>query len=157
MVDALAVQVGEALKARGWWVAMAESCTGGLVMDRLTNIPGSSAYVLGGVVAYDYRIKRELLGVQEEALVKYGAVSAETAREMAHGALLRLSADVAVSITGIAGPGGGMPEKPVGLTYLCVVTSGGIERVERHIWEGDRLAIKMQSADAALRMILGVV
>jgi nicotinamide-nucleotide amidase len=157
MIDELAVRVGEALKARGWWVALAESCTGGLVMHRLTNIPGSSAYVLGGIVAYDYRIKRELLGVQEETLVKYGAVSAETAREMAHGALLHLGADVVVSITGIAGPGGGMPEKPVGLTYLCIVTAAGVERVERHIWEGDRQAIKMQSADAALRMILSVV
>jgi PncC family amidohydrolase len=154
MDDVLAIEVGEALRARGWWVATAESCTGGLVLHRLTNIAGSSAYVLGGVVAYDNRIKRALLGVSTQTLETHGAVSAETAAEMARGALERLGADVVVSITGIAGPGGGTPEKPVGLTYIGVATKAGDVRVERHIGSGDRLAIKTQSADAALRMVL---
>lgn len=157
MDDALAIRVGEALKARGWWVATAESCTGGLVAHRLTNIPGSSAYVLGGIIAYDNRIKRELLGVSHETLAVHGAVSPETAAEMARGALARLGADIAVSITGIAGPGGGTAEKPVGLTYMGVATREGMLRVERHVWSGDREAIKMQSADAALEMVLGAV
>jgi PncC family amidohydrolase len=156
MDDTLAIQVGEALRARGWWVATAESCTGGLVAHRLTNIPGSSAYVLGGIIAYDNRIKRELLGVSEATLAAHGAVSEQTAEEMALGALARLDADVAVSITGIAGPGGGTPEKPVGLTYLGVATRKGVLRVERHMGSGDREAVKMHSADAALRMILAI-
>lgn len=157
MDDALAIQAGEALRARGWWVATAESCTGGLVLHRLTNIPGSSAYVLGGIVAYDNRIKQNVLGVRAETLETFGAVSAETAEEMVRGALARLGSDVAVSITGIAGPGGGSPDKPVGLTYLGVATKEGVLRVARHVWAGDRLAVKAQSADAALRMILDVV
>jgi nicotinamide-nucleotide amidase len=156
MDDRLAIQVGEALKVRGWWVATAESCTGGLVAHRLTNIPGSSAYVLGGIIAYDNRIKRELLGVRDETLAVHGAVSEQAAGEMVLGALARLGADVAVSITGIAGPGGGTAEKPVGLTYLGIATREGVLRVERHVWSGDREAIKMQSADAALRMILAM-
>ncbi len=157
MQDALAVQVGEALRARGWWVAVAESCTGGLILNRLTNIPGSSAYVLGGVVAYDNRVKSGLLGVLPETMATYGAVSAETAGEMARGVLARLGADVAVSITGIAGPGGGTPEKPVGLTYIGIATRAGTSRVEQHVWAGDRLAVKMQSADQALRMVFDAV
>jgi PncC family amidohydrolase len=157
MDEQLEIQLGEQLKTRGWRICTAESCTGGLVAHRLTNIAGSSAYVLGGVVAYDNRIKMALLGVQESTLIAHGAVSAETAEEMARGALARFGADVAVSITGIAGPGGGTTEKPVGLTYIAAATRAGQFRVERHVWQGDRLAVKAQSADAALRLAIGVI
>jgi PncC family amidohydrolase len=157
MEDSLAIAVGDALRARGWWLATAESCTGGLVLHRLTNIPGSSGYVLGGVVAYDNRIKQGLLGVGAATLAAHGAVSAETAAEMAQGALVRLGADIAVSITGIAGPGGGTLEKPVGLTYIGAARARGAATVERHVWQGDRLAVKMQSADAALRLLLRLI
>jgi PncC family amidohydrolase len=153
----LEVQVGDALRQRGWWVCTAESCTGGLVLHRLTNVPGSSAYVLGGIVAYANEIKLALLGVQPETLATHGAVSAETAAEMVRGVLARFPADVAVSITGIAGPGGGTADKPVGLTYIGVGTRAGEVRVERYLWQGDREQVKQQSADAALRLILQTI
>jgi PncC family amidohydrolase len=123
----------------------------------LTNIPGSSAYVLGGVVAYSYDAKSALLGVSAQHLAKHGAVSPETAEAMVRGVIERFGASVAVSITGIAGPGGGMPEKPVGLTYIAAATQSGLLIVERNLWQGNREAIKRQSADAALRMLLRVV
>jgi PncC family amidohydrolase len=155
--DRLEARVGAVLLGRGWTVCAAESCTGGLVMHRLTNVAGSSAYVLGGVVSYSNEAKKALLGVREETLVVYGAVSEETAAEMARGALQIFPANVAVSITGIAGPGGGTPQKPVGLTYigLGVREGEGVTiSVQRHVWSGDREAIKAASADAALRLIL---
>jgi PncC family amidohydrolase len=153
----LEARVGEALRAKGWTVSAAESCTGGLLMHRLTNIPGSSAYVQGGVVAYSYESKETVLRVRPETLLTYGAVSEQTAVEMVRGVLALFGTDVAVSITGIAGPGGGMPGKPVGLTYLALATKGGLLRIEHHIWSGDREAIKHASADCALEMILEVV
>lgn len=153
----LEAQVGAALKGRGWTVAAAESCTGGLVMHRLTNVPGSSAYLLGGVVAYDNAIKLRVLGVREETLARYGAVSEATAVEMARGVLGVIGADCAVSITGIAGPGGGSVEKPVGLAYFAVATRAGEVRTGQQIAPGDREAVKMASADAALRLLLSVI
>jgi PncC family amidohydrolase len=157
MDEGLEIEVGERLQAKGWRACTAESCTGGLVAHRLTNIPGSSAYVLGGVVAYANAIKVALLGVQEATLAAHGAVSAQTAEEMALGALARFGADVAVSITGIAGPGGGSAEKPVGLTYIAAATRSGVFRVERHVWAGERIAVKEQSADAALRLMMAAI
>ncbi|MBE0690066.1 MAG: CinA family protein [Anaerolineae bacterium] len=153
----LEIEVGDALLARGLKVCSAESCTGGLILHRLTNVPGSSSYVLGGIVAYANEIKMALLGVQLSTLESHGAVSAETAEEMARGAIARFNADIAVSVTGIAGPSGGSIDKPVGLAYLSVVTRTGLQHVERHVWGGDRESIKWQSADAALRMILAAV
>lgn len=150
-------RVGAALLAKGWTVCAAESCTGGLVMHRLTNVPGSSSYVQGGVVAYSYESKETLLKVRSETLVTHGAVSEETATEMVLGVLTLFGTDVAVSITGIAGPGGGMPGKPVGLTYLAVATKGGSPHVEKRIWSGDREAIKSASATRALEMIFEAV
>ncbi len=146
--------LGEALRHSGQTISTAESCTGGLVLHRLTNVPGSSAWVMGGVVAYDNRIKRGLLKVQESTLLEHGAVSEETAREMALGARRLLQTDLAVSITGIAGPGGGTAEKPVGLTWMALATPDGRLYSERHIHDGDRLEIKRASADAALAMVL---
>ncbi|PJF41209.1 MAG: CinA family protein [Chloroflexi bacterium] len=154
MDNRLEAQVGVALLKHRWTIGCAESCTGGLVSHRITNIPGSSAYMMGGIVAYDYGIKQRVLGVQEATLVAYGAVSAETAGEMAQGALRVLDVDVAIAITGIAGPGGATPGKPVGLTYIGIATQTGILKVQRHIWEGDRETNKAQSADAALQLIL---
>jgi PncC family amidohydrolase len=150
----LEFEAGEALRRVGWRVCTAESCTGGLIAHRLTNIPGSSAYVLGGIVAYANEIKMALLGVPQETLIAFGAVSEQTAEAMARGALARFDADLAVAVTGIAGPSGGTPDKPVGLTYIAAATRSGILRVERHVWQGDRETIKEQSADAALRLIM---
>ncbi len=146
-------QVGELLGRHGLTLATAESCTGGLIAHRLTNIPGSSSYFMGGVVAYAYEAKEALLGVQHETLMQYGAVSEQVALEMARGVRQRLDTDLGLSVTGIAGPGGGMPEKPVGLTYIALVGSQG-ERCERHTWPGDRWENKALSAEAALRLLL---
>ncbi len=153
MDEPLEVQVGKAIKARGWTLATGESCTGGLLGHRLTNVPGSSEYYLGGVVAYAYEAKERLLKVSHDTLYKHGAVSQETALEMALGARQALGADVGLSVTGIAGPGGGLPDKPVGLTWIAISSREG-QQAERHVWQGDRLEIKTQSAEAALRLLL---
>jgi len=150
----LAEQTGNALRARGWTICTAESCTGGLIAAWLTEIAGSSDYVLGGVVAYANAIKQALLGVDEDTLHLHGAVSSETAAEMAIGARRRFGADLAVSVTGIAGPGGGSPDKPVGLTYIGLAGRSGILTVERHVWPGDRRAVREASATRALELIL---
>lgn len=148
--DVLARRLGELLRARGWRMCAAESCTGGLILHRLTNIPGSSDYVLGGVVAYANAVKHSLLGVSAQTLERHGAVSAQTAEAMARGVLAQFGADLAISVTGIAGPGGGSADKPVGTTFIAVVLRDGRLRVEQHLWPGDRLAIKTASADRAL-------
>lgn len=147
------------LVARGLTLATAESCTGGLLSHRLTNVSGSSAYFLGGFVSYANEAKEALLGVRRETLLAHGAVSEQTAREMARGARQRLGADLAVAITGIAGPTGGTPDKPVGLTYIAL-SAPDAELCRRHVWQGnrgardERLANKEQSAEAALNLIL---
>lgn len=150
----LAQHVGEALRARGWTVCTAESCTGGLIAAWLTDIPGSSDYVLGGVVSYSNAVKQAMLGVREDTLRQHGAVSPETAAEMAIGAQRRFGSDLAVSVTGIAGPGGGSLEKPVGLTYIGLAGREGGITVERHVWPGDRQAVREASATRALELIL---
>jgi PncC family amidohydrolase len=154
MDQSLEARVGAALSRRGWTVCAAESCTGGLVLHRLTNIAGSSAYVLGGVVTYSNEAKQKLIGVREATLIAYGAVSEQTAAEMAQGVRALFDTDIAVSVTGIAGPGGGTAEKPVGLTYIGLIQRGGAPEVRRHVWQGDRIAIKDASASAALAWIL---
>jgi len=149
-------EVGVALKAHGTTVCTAESCTGGLIAHRLTTVSGSSAYVLGGVVAYDNRIKMELLNVREAILIAHGAVSEATAHEMAVNARALFGADYALSVTGIAGPSGGTAEKPVGLTYIGLATPQGVI-VERHVWSHDRMGNQNASAEAALRLLLRVI
>jgi PncC family amidohydrolase len=149
---AVEAEVGELLLQRGLCLALAESCTGGLVSHRLTNVPGSSAYYLGGINAYANAVKMRLLGVKKETLETYGAVSEETAREMALGARRALQADVAVSITGIAGPGGGSPDKPVGLTWIGLSGPDYLQ-AQAFIWPGDRLQVKEQSAEKALLIL----
>jgi nicotinamide-nucleotide amidase len=130
----------------------AESCTGGLVAARLSSVPGSSDVFVGGVVAYDDRLKRELLGVPEEILDRHGAVSAETAAALASGAREALGADVAVSVTGVAGPGGGSEEKPVGLVYLHAASPEGEKALELHL-PGDRDAVRRRAAASALHLL----
>ncbi len=144
--------VGRLLTEQGLTVAVAESCTGGLIAHQLTNVPGSSAYFLGGVVAYSNQVKERVLGVSGETLSVHGAVSEETAREMARRARRLFSTDVALSSTGIAGPTGGTPEKPVGLVYVALAAQD-VERCERHLWRGDRLENKQMTAEAALEML----
>ena len=145
-------EIGSLLVLQGLTLVTAESCTGGLVAHCITNVSGSSTYYLGGFVAYANEMKEQFLGVQLSTLLAYGAVSEETAREMARGARLRAGADVAVSVTGIAGPTGGTPDKPVGLVYIAL-SAADAELCQRHVWQGDRLANKEQSAEAALQLI----
>jgi PncC family amidohydrolase len=154
MAESLEAQVGAALLERGWTIGTAESCTGGLILHRLTNIAGSSVYVLGGIVAYSNQVKQNLLHVKQGTLMAYGAVSEQTAQEMALGARQILKTDLAVSVTGIAGPGGGTAEKPVGLTYIGLAGPDDLLVVQRHLWDGDRASIKNASADAALQLVL---
>ncbi len=154
MDHTLEVLVGEALLRRGWTVSTAESCTGGLIMHRLTNIAGSSRYVMGGLVSYANEVKRDLLHVPQHILDTHGAVSEETARQMVIGALGMFGTNIAAAVTGIAGPGGGTPTKPVGLTYIGVGLRDNEPIIRRHVWNGDREAIKSASSDEALRMLL---
>lgn len=147
------VVVGELLKLRGLRLAVAESCTGGLLSHLVTNVAGSSAYFMGGVTAYANEAKVHLLGVKWETLENYGAVSAETVIEMARGARSALQADIGVSTSGIAGPGGGTPEKPVGTVWVGLSTRES-ETARHFLWQGDRLAVKEQTALAALNMLL---
>jgi len=140
-------------RARGWHVATAESCTGGLVAAALTAIPGASDLVERGFVTYSNKAKMELLGVSAETIAVHGAISAETAAAMAEGAVVRAGVDLAVSVTGIAGPGGGTAQKPVGLVYLGVARKGGAVRVERRRFPGDRAAVRQAALIEALRML----
>ena len=142
----------ERCRARGLTLGTAESCTGGLVAGRLTTVPGSSDVFRGGVVAYDDDVKRTLLGVPEDLLAAHGAVSADAAEAMAHGARERLGVDVAVSVTGIAGPSGGTPEKPVGLVFFHVAGPAG-ERSFRFEIPGDREWIRARAAVACLHLV----
>lgn len=141
--------VGALLAERRLWIALAESCTAGLVAARLTEVSGSSAYVRGGVVAYDNAVKTALLGVDPAAIAAHGAVSEPVARAMADGARARLDAEVGVAVTGIAGPSGGTEAKPVG-TVVIAATGLGRERVRTFRFMGDRALVRAQSVHAAL-------
>jgi PncC family amidohydrolase len=156
MNEPLEVAISRLLRERGQTLAIAESCTGGLLGHRVTNVPGSSDYFLGAIVAYSYEAKERLLGVRHETLYHHGAVSAETALEMARGARRALGADIGLAVTGIAGPGGGLPDKPVGLTWIALSTRDG-EWTERHGWDGDRLQNKADSVEASLALLLRVL
>ncbi len=148
----LEVLVGRLLTERGLTLAAAESCTGGLIGHRITNVPGSSVYYQGSITAYSYDVKEQLLRVRHDTLYDHGAVSEQTARELAQGVRRALRADIGVAVTGIAGPGGGMPEKPVGLVYIALAAKDG-EWVERHVWDGDRRENKARSAEATLDLL----
>lgn len=151
--NSLAVQAGLLLRQRGLKLATAESCTGGLLGHLITDIAGSSDYYLGGVTAYANEAKQRLLGVSPETLSAVGAVSPETALEMARGARRVLGADLGVSTTGIAGPGGAMPGKPVGLVYIGLSTPDG-DQAHRYVWPGNRSENKADSARQALRLLV---
>ena len=144
--------LGEYLTACGWKLAVAESCTGGLIGHRITNIPGSSVYYRGSVTAYAYEAKVRLLGVPWETLEKYGAVSGETVLAMARGIRKVMGADVGLAVSGIAGPGGGTGEKPVGLTWFGL-SAPGYENTWRVIWKGDRITNKQHTAEKALLLL----
>ena len=150
--DSLEVLIGPLLRDAGLKLALAESCTGGLIGHRVTNVAGSSDYYLGSVTAYAYEAKERLLGVSHETLAHYGAVSSETALEMAKGIRRALDADIGLSVTGIAGPGGGMPDKPVGLVWIGFSTPRG-DWAYKFLWKGNRVENKSDSAQAALQII----
>jgi nicotinamide-nucleotide amidase len=152
MADAPEYQIGKYLRDRNWKLATAESCTGGLIGHRITNVAGSSEYYLGGAVAYAYEAKEQILGVRHETLLEFGAVSLETVMEMACGARNLLGAEVAISVSGIAGPGGGLPNKPVGTVWIGLCSpDGGWAKVFH--FSGDREEVKAASAEEALRAL----
>ena len=152
MNQTLESQIGSLLRQNRLKLATAESCTGGLIGDRITDIPGSSDYFIGGVVAYAYDAKVALLGISWDTLNKYGAVSREAVLEMAEGVHRRLGADIAISVSGIAGPGGGLPTKPVGTVWAgLVATEGKWARVFH--FSGDRQQNKAAAAEAVLQMV----
>jgi PncC family amidohydrolase len=153
VVNSLEIKVGTLLHDRNLKLALAESCTGGLLGSRITDIPGSSEYFLGGIVSYAYEAKVALLDVSWDTLHSHGAVSRETVLEMAHGARKALRADIAVSVSGIAGPGGATDEKPVGTTWIGLVDENG-EWARLFQFSGDRVQNKISSADAALQFLL---
>jgi nicotinamide-nucleotide amidase len=152
-VLSLAKAVLDACRERGWQLVMAESCTGGLVAAALTSIAGSSDVVERGFVTYSNKAKTELLGVPPATIAAHGAVSAETTAAMARGALGRAPANLAISVTGIAGPGGGNATKPVGLVFVGLARRDGRCRTERRVFAGDRSAVR----DAALRLALDLL
>jgi nicotinamide-nucleotide amidase len=150
---ALAEAVVAQCRTRNWRLATAESCTGGLVAAALTAVAGSSDVVERSFVAYSNDAKTELLGVSAETIAAHGAVSSETTAAMARGTIVRAPVDLAVAITGVAGPGGGTPQKPVGLVYLGVAKKDGTTRVERRIFPGDRAEIRNAALALALELL----
>ncbi len=147
-----ALQLIDVLRSKGIRMSAAESCTGGMIGCMMTSIPGSSDVFLGSAVTYSNESKERILGVSHHTLVDHGAVSEETAREMAKGAIDVYGSDVSLAVTGIAGPGGATPEKPVGLVYIAVA-DGPRTVVTRNIFEGDRQAVRKQTAVEALKLL----
>ena len=140
------------LAERKLTLALAESCTGGNIGHRITNVPGASSVLMGGVISYANSAKEKLLGVNPETLERHGAVSEAVAREMALGARAQFDADIALAVTGIAGPGGGSPEKPVGTVFIALAAADGVE-VQRRLNAWDRLTFKDVTATQALEML----
>ncbi len=151
--EGLSSAVGNLLREKGQTLALAESCTGGMIAELVTDVAGSSDYFLGSVVSYANEAKERLLGVSEETLRRHGAVSEESAREMARGARERFGADLAAAVTGIAGPGGGSPEKPVGTVFLALSGRDGFETARRRSFGGDRAVIRKAASQLALELI----
>ena len=153
MPNSLEIQVGRLLQEQKLKLVLAESCTGGLLGSRITDVPGSSEYFLGGVIAYAYEAKADLLGVSWDTLNNRGAVSRETVLEMARGIRNLMKADIAVSVSGIAGPGGATPEKAVGTTWIGLVAADG-EWAKIYQFSGDREQNKALAVDAALGLLM---
>lgn len=151
-MEELVLEIGELLVDRGWTMATAESCTGGLVAATLTDVSGSSRWFSGAVVAYSNEIKMSLLGVPEQILIDHGAVSEETVLAMAAGVCKRLGTDVGISLSGIAGPTGGTPDKPVGTVWMGWHVDGKTF-AKRFCFDGDRAAVKHQSLKAVLEAL----
>jgi PncC family amidohydrolase len=145
-------EIGDELRRRGLTLSIAESCTGGLVAHWITNVSGSSDYYKGGVIAYANEVKEKILQVGKKTLEEEGAVSAECAEEMAQGVRVLLDSDIGIATTGIAGPTGGTPEKPVGLVYIALATKDYVYH-EKHLFHQDRMGNKRAAADAALAML----
>ena len=150
----LAAQVGAALKARGWTLATAESCTGGWVGEAVTSVAGSSHWYDRGFITYTNESKQEMLGVSAQTLAEYGAVSEQTVKEMAAGALKHSHADITVAISGIAGPGGAAPGKPVGTVCMAWAARSGTGHSKTFHFDGDRAEVRRQAVIAALRGVL---
>ena len=151
--EAIEFQVGRILSQRGLTLAIAESCTGGLICHWITNVPGASDYFLGGVVSYANRAKVERLGVRQGTLDRHGAVSEQTVIEMARGVRAAFGADLGLSVSGIAGPSGGTSEKPVG-TVWTGLNAGGEQFARHRLWHGSREEIKAEAARGALQFLL---
>jgi len=152
-VTPLVEPLAEAMRARGWRLAIAESCTGGLIAAACTTLAGSSDWFERGFVTYSNAAKCELLGVDAALIEAHGAVSAEVACAMAAGALVRSPADIAVAVTGIAGPGGAVPGKPVGTVWLALMRRGGVPQGERLQLDGDRASVRAQTVVIALQRL----
>ena len=147
--------INHTLAARGQMIVTAESCTGGLICSALTDVPGSSEAVFGGFVTYDNKAKTGMIGVPAELIEKHGAVSEEVARAMAEGALKTTGADIAIAVTGVAGPGGGTEGKPVGLVYFGCATREGTSAQERRFGDLGRQGVREATVEVALDMVLG--
>ena len=144
------------LQDKGWMIATAESCTGGMISAHITDVSGSSAYFDRGFVTYTNQAKIQMLGVRVETLDKHGAVSEETAAEMAIGAVKHSNANISMAVTGIAGPGGGTPDKPVGLVYIACAIDEHV-KVQKCMFEGDRQKVREQTCATALKMALDAI
>jgi nicotinamide-nucleotide amidase len=153
----LAEEVGRALKRRGLMLATAESCTGGWIAEAVTMVPGSSEWFERGFVTYTNIAKREMLGVGEATLERRGAVSEEVVQEMVSGALARSHAEVAVAVSGVAGPAGGTPEKPVGMVCIAWGAKDGVPHAETRHFPGDREAVRRQAVEHALKGVLALL
>ena len=156
-LETLAAELGVALQRNGWLLATAESCTGGWLAQVVTSVAGSSAWFDRGFVTYSNAAKQDMLGVQAETLAQFGAVSEETAREMVDGALARSAAQIAIAITGIAGPSGGTPEKPVGTVCFAWAVKGQLPVSVSQRFEGNRRQIRAASVGFALRQLQALV
>ena len=158
----LATRLRDVFCESGMKLVLAESCTGGLLGHLITEVPGSSDFFLGAIIAYSYEAKQRLLDVKKDTLLSYGAVSKETALEMARGVRAVFASDhpferlIGVSITGIAGPGGGMPDKPVGLVWIGISSARG-DFAWQAIWQHDRSGNKLASAQAAVKLLLALI
>lgn len=156
MAEKLEEWLGPEMLRREWKIATAESCTGGLIAHRITNVPGSSGYFDRGFITYSNEAKMEELGVPADLLAAHGAVSEPCARAMAEGARRAAASEAALSVTGIAGPSGGTPQKPVGTVFMAVSLPSGTRCREQH-FQGDRISIQVQTAEAALRFLREVL
>lgn len=152
----LADELGKILTERRWQCVAAESCTGGGLSYWITSVPGSSAWFERGLVTYSNQAKQELLGVRASTLENFGAVSTETAQEMARGALKHSPAHISIAITGIAGPDGGSIEKPVGLVWIATATKQGDINPKSYLFQGDRCSVREQSIVAALQQLVEI-